>query len=131
MTKRPDLFGDAANPARPKPGTVLAQIDDIADPGAIVRDFRVGDALFSVLLTRQGQTVRAFFNICPHARYPLDRPDGRVVVQDGAYVVCAAHGASFRLGDGKCVAGPGLGDALRALPITLSGADILASADQN
>lgn len=118
-TGPPDVFRDADNPARPAPGVDLARIDEIAASGAIVRDFRKGDALFSVLLTRTGSEVRAWYNICPHARWPLERPDGRVVVQDGRFVICAAHGASFALADGKCVAGPGLGRSLRPLPIVV------------
>jgi nitrite reductase/ring-hydroxylating ferredoxin subunit len=107
------------NPARPAPGTVVAQLTDIPDPGAIVRDFAEGDALFSLLITRQGERITAFENWCPHAGFPLERPDGRVIVLEGKYLLCAGHGASFAMDSGKCVGGPGTGRPLRAVPVEL------------
>lgn len=104
------------NSARPKPGVLLARVSEIADPGAIVRDFREGDALFSLLITRRGDEVSAFENRCPHAGFPLERFDGRVVVL-GENVLCSAHGALFALRDGACVAGPGTGRPLTHFPI--------------
>jgi nitrite reductase/ring-hydroxylating ferredoxin subunit len=129
VSRPPDLFRDAQNPARPRPGALIARVDEASDPGAIVRDFRDGDALFSVLVTRSGGEVRAWYNICPHARWPLERPDGQVLVQEGRFLVCAAHGASFTLADGRCLAGPGLGRALRPLPIVVRDGDIRAAPD--
>lgn len=117
--RRVDPFQGVGAAARPAPGAEIAAIEDIPDPGAIVRDFREGDALFSILLTRRGDTVRAWRNLCPHARWPLERPDGRVVVQEGRFVICSAHGASFTLEDGRCVAGPGLGLGLQPIPIDI------------
>lgn len=123
---RPDPFRAVGAAARPAPGTELAALSDLPDPGAIVRDFREGDALFSILLTRRGEIVRAWRNMCPHARWPLERPDGRVVVQEGRYVICSAHGASFTLEDGRCVAGPGFGLGLQAFPIDIVDGRVLA-----
>jgi nitrite reductase/ring-hydroxylating ferredoxin subunit len=129
MTGPPDVFRDAGNPARPAAWALIATIAEIAEPGALVRDFRNGEALFSLLLTRTGDQVRAWYNLCPHARWPLERPDGKVVVQEGRFVICAAHGASFDLADGRCVAGPGFGRSLRPLPITIANDEIRAAPD--
>lgn len=104
------------NPARPGPGTALIALTDLADPGARAVDFRVGEALFSLIVARRGDVVRAYENICPHARSPMERPDGRVVIHEGRYLVCSAHGASFNLTDGACVGGPG-GGPLTPFPI--------------
>lgn len=104
--------------ARPKPGALIARLDEISDPGAIVRDFREGEALFSLLITRRGAAVSAFENRCPHAGFPLERFDGRVVVL-GENVLCSAHGALFALRDGACVAGPGTGRPLTPFSVEL------------
>lgn len=94
------------NPARPKPGTFLIALEALGDPEARAVDFREGEALFSVIVARRGDLVTAYENECPHARAPLERPDGRVPLVQGRFLVCTAHGASFRLEDGICAGGP-------------------------
>jgi len=94
------------NPARPAPGARLALLIDIPDDGAAAFDFTHGEARWSVLLARCGDEVFAYENRCPHAGYPLERPDGRVVVQEKRYILCSAHGASFDRTTGACAGGP-------------------------
>jgi nitrite reductase/ring-hydroxylating ferredoxin subunit len=105
------------NPARPAPGAALIALAEIAEPGARAVEFTSGEARFSVIVARAEGQVRAYENVCPHARAPLDRPDGRVPVQEKRFLVCSAHGASFRIEDGRCVGGPGLGMGLKAFPV--------------
>lgn len=97
----------------PASGLALARRDDIADPGALIAD--AGGV--SLILTRRGAHVRAFLNRCTHADYPLQRPDGRVLVQEGRYLVCGAHGASYTLDDGACAGGPCNGRGLTLVAI--------------
>lgn len=103
--------------------TKLAQLSDIPDGGAIVREASDGQERMSVLLTRIGLNVRAFRNLCPHARYPLERFDGTVLMSDG-FVLCAAHAASFDPATGRCVGGPAAGKSLAKVAIRLVGADV-------
>jgi nitrite reductase/ring-hydroxylating ferredoxin subunit len=107
------------NPARPAPGAVLARLADLPDPGAAALTFHVAGAYFSILLARRGARVLAYENRCPHAGYPLQRADGRVLVQEGRYLVCGAHGASFMLDTGACAGGPCNGEPLAPLAIEL------------
>lgn len=100
------------------PGQVLARLDDLADPCAIVVRFE-DDPFASVIVTRRGDAVAAFRNKCPHAGYPLQRADGRIVVQEGRYLVCAAHGASFTLEHGACAGGPCNGDGLERIAVVV------------
>ncbi|MGE3143147.1 MAG: Rieske (2Fe-2S) protein [Hyphomonadaceae bacterium] len=113
-----------SNPARPPAGALLARLDDISDPGALVRDFNAGEARYSLLLARRGDVVTAYENRCPHAGFPLERPDGRLLVQEGRYLLCAGHGASFSMADGACVAGPGSGRGLTPISISVSEGEI-------
>jgi nitrite reductase/ring-hydroxylating ferredoxin subunit len=48
---------------------------------------------------------------------PLERPDGRVLVHEKRYLICAAHGASFERATGVCVGGPASGMSLTPTPI--------------
>ncbi|MDX2274097.1 MAG: Rieske (2Fe-2S) protein [Hyphomonadaceae bacterium] len=94
------------NPAQPESGARLASVDDVPDGGAGAFYFEQGEYRFSLLLSRRGQRIFAYENRCPHAGYPLERPDGRVVVHEQLYMVCTAHGASFVLDTGACAGGP-------------------------
>lgn len=97
-------------------GLALARIEELADPCAIVVPID-GDAYATLIVTRSGDHIAAFRNRCPHAAYPLQRADGRIVVQEGRYLVCGAHGASFTLTDGACAGGPCNGDGLERVAI--------------
>jgi len=88
-------------------------LSDLGDPEARAVDFRSGEALFSLVVVRRGEKVVAYENDCPHARQPMERPDGRVVLIERRYLVCSAHGASFRIEDGHCVGGPAKGAPIR------------------
>jgi nitrite reductase/ring-hydroxylating ferredoxin subunit len=98
--------------------SALVRIADLADPCAVVVPIP-GDAFGSLIVTRRGDAVAAFRNRCPHAGYPLQRADGRIVVQEGRFMVCGAHGASFLLDDGSCAGGPCNGDALERVAIVV------------
>jgi len=97
--------------------TPLARLDALPDPCAILVDIDRDGARLSLILTRSGDRVAAFRNKCPHAGYPLQRADGRIVVQEGRYMVCGAHGASFTLAEGACAGGPCNGDGLQRVAI--------------
>jgi len=106
--------------------TILARLDALADPGAIVVEYEDGAGVRrSLILTRAGDHVAAFRNVCPHAGYPLQRADGRIVVQEARYLVCMAHGASFTLTDGACAGGPCNGDGLERVGIEVAQGMIL------
>jgi len=105
------------NPARPKTGALIARIEDIPDAGAVAVDFAAGDARYSLILARAAGRIVAYENRCPHAGFPLERPDGRVVMQEGRFLVCSAHGASFDMDTGACVGGPCMGRALSPLTV--------------
>jgi nitrite reductase/ring-hydroxylating ferredoxin subunit len=108
------------------PGLALARVDDLADPCAIVVPIE-GDPFASLILTRRGDAIAAFRNKCPHAGYPLQRHDGCIVVQEGRYLVCGAHGASFTLDDGACAGGPCNGDGLERVAIVVRDGVVFAA----
>ena len=101
-------------------GLVLARVDALPDPCALVIEVECDGGFASLIVTRKGATVSAFRNKCPHAGYPLQRSDGRIVVQEGRYMVCGGHGASFRLEDGACAGGPCNGEALERVRVEIS-----------
>jgi nitrite reductase/ring-hydroxylating ferredoxin subunit len=102
--------------SRPLP-TALIALDGIADGGfAETEAVLAGDAE-SLILHREGDAVRAWLNICPHAGRRLDWAPGQFLKSKEGLLVCAAHGASFELAQGECVAGPCRGESLRAVAV--------------
>jgi nitrite reductase/ring-hydroxylating ferredoxin subunit len=71
----------------------------------------------SIMIHFDGDTIRAWLNVCPHAGRRMDYAPGRFL-RDGLHLVCAAHGASFELRHGQCVAGPCRGAHLREVVVS-------------
>ena len=102
----------------------LSALNDIADGGfAEVEAMIDGDAE-SLVLYRAGDEVRAWLNVCPHAGRRLDWAPGQFLKSKDGHLVCAAHGASFELDRGDCVAGPCRGDALRAVQVQVRDGEV-------
>ncbi|MGH8060924.1 MAG: Rieske (2Fe-2S) protein [Pseudoxanthomonas sp.] len=96
---------------------VLITLESIEDGGfAEVEALLDGDAE-SLIVHRDGHDVRAWLNVCPHAGRRLDWAPGKFLKSKEGHLVCAAHGASFELDRGDCVAGPCRGDSLRAVAV--------------
>jgi nitrite reductase/ring-hydroxylating ferredoxin subunit len=97
--------------------TPLLTIDRIEDGGfAECEAMLAGDAE-SLILHRRGASVQAWLNVCPHAGRRLDWAPGQFLRSKEGLLVCAAHGASFELAHGQCVAGPCRGASLRAVEV--------------
>jgi nitrite reductase/ring-hydroxylating ferredoxin subunit len=95
--------------------TFVAALSEVPDPGAVVRDIDHAGARLSVLITRRDGAVALFENRCPHAGWPLERADGRVLFTPDGALLCVGHGAQFAMMTGACLAGPGTGRPLKRL----------------
>jgi nitrite reductase/ring-hydroxylating ferredoxin subunit len=108
------IVRDALNNGAPAPLVTLAALPDgVPSEHEAVVD---GDAE-SLILLREGDRVRAWFNICPHAGRRLDWAPGKFLVSKSGDLVCAVHGATFARVDGRCIAGPCVGESLREVPV--------------
>ena len=108
--------------------TVLCRLEDLQDgesrgfdaaPGGFTGHFAI----------RRGATVVAYVNSCPHLGVPLDWSPHRFLTRDGTRIICAVHGAEFRIEDGECIHGPCLGDRLEAVMIEVKDGVVLVPAD--
>lgn len=98
----------------------IGHIDDFEDNAST--GIQV-DALELLVVKKAGELF-LYENRCPHVADTLD-PMGGSVTDAGAMLIhCQRHGAEFLSHNGECVAGPCLGERLRALPFTLSNGDI-------
>ena len=78
-----------------------------------------------MFVVRREDNVFGYVNICPHARTPLDWTPDQFLNRDMTNLLCATHGAQFRIDDGFCVAGPCPGASLTRVPITITNGDVV------
>ncbi len=83
--------------------------------------------LFAVHHFREG--ILLYVNACPHLGVPLDWLPGQFLTLDGTRLLCATHGAEFRISDGYCVRGPCRGDHLTKVPCTVENNMLMVAAD--
>ncbi|HET9679894.1 MAG TPA: Rieske (2Fe-2S) protein [Gammaproteobacteria bacterium] len=99
----------------------LFKLADIPDGAA--RGFEVGDT--DGFVVRQGDTVYAYRNVCPHAGNNLDWKPDAFLTRDKSRIMCAAHGALFDIQSGDCVAGPCVGFGLQTLDVRVEANDVV------
>ncbi len=96
----------------------LCRLGDLPDGGA--KGFGPPSGGFTGLFAvRRGPLAFVYVNSCPHLGVPLDWAPDRFLTADGERIICATHGAEFRVADGLCLRGPCLGDRLEAVMIDI------------
>ena len=106
------------------PVPFLARIDQIEDGGFFEIEACLDGDDESLILHRDGNSVRAWLNVCPHAGRRLDWSPGRFLKDKQGHLVCAVHGATFELAAGECIAGPCRGALLKAVPVDVIEGDV-------
>ena len=100
-------------------GTSLGAFSQIDDGGFAEAEATIDGDAESLILHRDGDSVRAWLNICPHAGRRLDWAPGQFLKNREGHLVCAVHGATFELSGGVCVAGPCRGESLRPVAVVV------------
>ena len=117
-------MSSSSRPAADPAGPLLCHLADIPDGGGKGFWFGHDAARFGLFLLRQGNAVFAYVNSCPHRGTPLDWLPDRFLDRDGRHILCATHGAVFRIADGFCLSGPCAGARLRTVATVRRGAEI-------
>jgi nitrite reductase/ring-hydroxylating ferredoxin subunit len=103
----------------------LCRLEDIADGEGIGFSLdleeaeRLAGGHLQIFVVRRGSQVFCYGNSCPHMSSPLDWVENQFMTPDKTHIMCATHGAQFRIGDGHCVSGPCEGDGLTSLPVSV------------
>ena len=92
---------------------------ELPTTGIVAVDATIAGETESIIVYCNNEKVTAWLNICPHEGRRLDYAPGKFLV-DKDRLVCAVHGASFRLKDGECVAGPCRGASLREVTVRVN-----------
>lgn len=66
-------------------------------------------------VVQKGDEIFAYANSCPHQGRMLQWKPDRFLNKDATRIMCAAHGAMFKLDTGLCDAGPCVGKQLNTL----------------
>lgn len=101
----------------PSDGHRLCRLDSLGESAARAFVFGRGGHRFEIFVQRWNGRLFAYLNACPHAGLPLDWKPGQFIGPDGKHLMCANHGALFRIDDGFCIAGPCKGERLKSVPI--------------
>ena len=101
------------------------RLDAMESGGFAETEITVDGVAESVILHRDGDEVRAWLNVCPHAGRRLDWAPGQFLKSREGLLVCAVHGASFELIGGECVAGPCRGQSLQPVAVRVLEGEVL------
>ncbi|WP_455366822.1 Rieske (2Fe-2S) protein [Kaarinaea lacus] len=73
----------------------------------------------TALVVKADEEVAVYLDLCPHNKIELTQT-GDYMSADGTRLMCASHGATFKLEDGSCDRGPCQGDTLAKIPFELT-----------
>lgn len=65
--------------------------------------------------------VYGYVDRCPHAGSPLAWREDDYLDENGEFILCATHGAMFRIEDGRCLGGPCRGRGLQPVAVRIEG----------
>lgn len=103
----------------------LCRLEDIPDGEGIGFSLdredavRLASGMPEIFVVRRGDRVFGYANACPHLSSPLDWVENQFMSPDKTHIMCATHGAQFRIEDGHCIVGPCAGDALTRLAVSV------------
>jgi nitrite reductase/ring-hydroxylating ferredoxin subunit len=102
----------------PEAWRALCPVDEIGDGES--RGFGPAPGGFTGLFAvRKADKVFVYVNSCPHIGVPLNWRDHDFLTLDKIRIICASHGAEFRITDGECLHGPCQGDRLEAVTVEI------------
>ena len=74
-----------------------------------------------IFLVRNVAGVFGYIDRCPHTGTPLEWKSDHFLDDEFESIVCATHGARFRIDDGYCIAGPCKRQSLTGLDLEVEG----------
>ena len=96
----------------------LCRVEEIAD-GESKGFLPAQDGFSGLFAVRKGERIFVYVNSCPHIGVPLNWRDDDFLTLDKIRIICATHGAEFRIATGECLLGPCAGEHLDAIQIDI------------
>lgn len=121
--------GDTGETSEEDDPRYIAPVTAVPNSGTLRCEAINGQYGTEIILLRDGTTVSAWRNSCPHKPdVRLDPGSGAIVTDE--QVVCHKHGARFEQDDGDCTYGPCRGSALDSIEVTVRGGDVYLTDDR-
>jgi len=70
---------------------------------------------YQIIAVKQKGNIFLYKNSCPHTGAKLDFDPGQFLDSEKKSIMCASHGAMFRIKDGYCFSGPCKGKFLEKI----------------
>lgn len=102
-------------------GEILCRLEDLPAEGSLRLHFGDDEYGHGLCVVRSAGRTFAYLNRCAHMDTAMDWVPGEFLDASGEFIVCAMHGAHFRIEDGYCVLGPCQGQFLRAVRVVEDG----------
>ncbi len=113
-----------------RPGQAMCRLEDLADPSStlFILKFDDGEEV-EIFVVRRGDGAYVYLNECPHQSFALCDSGDNFLNLDGSRILCAVHGATFRVETGEALSGPALPDGcLMRVPVSLVDGEIRLAA---
>ena len=104
--------------------TKMISYDELPDPSSKGFVISTTSIELNIFLVRKNNKIFVYENSCPHTSGPLDWLPDSFLDNDNKYIICANHGALFKINNGVCVFGPCKEQSLRELPFVIDDGDI-------
>ena len=97
----------------------VCRVDELDPDGC--REFAIGDGdwPFRGFVVRRDDDVFAYQNFCMHVGHPLNWSPNSFLTAENDAIVCASHGARYRIETGECIGGPCRGRGLRNVDVEI------------
>jgi nitrite reductase/ring-hydroxylating ferredoxin subunit len=105
---------------------LVARVDELGLGATKKFSLKSGGGAVEAFLVNYGGALYAYINRCRHISLTLDWVDNRFFTEDGRYLICANHGATYEPTTGECVWGPCLGASLRNVVLEIAEGKIFA-----
>ena len=90
----------------------LCRFKDIEDGHSRRFELQHKGTKTQLFVVRRGSELFGYINECPHTGTPLNWKNTTFLKQERSQIICATHGALFRIEDGRCTDGPCAGQSL-------------------
>jgi nitrite reductase/ring-hydroxylating ferredoxin subunit len=104
----------------------LCAVEELAEGQS--KGFKVADQ--SILVVKKYGDIHVYENRCPHLGIQMEMVPDQFLDSSRSLIICAMHGALFRIEDGQCVSGPCLSDKLTAITFEISDGCIYMNEDK-
>lgn len=120
-----------SNEKKPARRKLVGRVGELEN-GATKKFFlQCGGNTVEAFLVSYGGALYAYVNRCRHISLSLDWVDNRFFTQDGRYLICANHGATYEPTTGECVWGPCFGAFLQSVPLEIAKEKVFAVCPEN